>query len=107
MTSLLSEPAEWRVAVIALDQGCIMAGLSPTECSDDVQAHHVITQQQLRHLGMADHVWDVENGAALCETHHRRHHNRHEPIPWSILPARCRRFANDLGIAYLLGRYYT
>jgi hypothetical protein len=104
---------EWKLTVHALDRDCIMADRSSRDahaadpCEGSVQAHHVITQQQLRHLGLDDQLWNPANGASLCERHHRRHHNRRQPVPWQRLPDRCRKFAHELGVSYLLDRYYT
>jgi hypothetical protein len=104
------ETEDFKVAVLALDQGCILAddphALAFGGCEGEVQAHHVITQQQLRGRGLEELTWDPQNGAAVCYRHHRRHHNRAEPIPVAALPERCRRFAYDHDLQWFLDRYY-
>lgn len=98
---------EFRVAVLALDAGCVAA--SPASpCEGNLQAHHAIDQQRLRALGLADYLWDPSVGMAVCERHHRRHHNRREPIPLSAIPSRVRSFAAGIGFGldeYLRRRY--
>ncbi len=88
-----------------MDRGCV-AATPMSECEGDVQAHHVITQQQLRKLGLDVLLWDPANGAAVCERHHRRHHNRREPIAKLSLPKRCRDFCVRHGLTDVLDRYY-
>lgn len=95
---------EFRIRVLALDLGCIRCrpisyAYDPSPCEGPLHAHHVITQQRLRALGRADLLWDPRVGAAVCERHHRRHHNGREPIPVADLPARCRDLGKALGLA--------
>lgn len=99
------ERYEFKIKVIALDQGCIMAGFG--ECEGELHAHHVVTQQQLRKAGLDDRLWDPANGAATCDRHHRRHHNRREPIRESALPLRCLVFAANLDMERFIDRYYA
>ncbi len=103
----------FKTVVIALDQGCI-CGMwrgpvtrdASSPCEGELHAHHVITQQQLRKAGLDEYLWDAANGAAVCERHHRRHHNRNEPISEMALPRRCLDFIAALDLSYLLDRYY-
>ena len=102
----VDEKLEFRVAVLAADGGCIAAGKFGDECEGEVQAHHVITQQQLRHYGLDELLWDPANGAAVCELHHRRHHNRRQPLLLEFLPARCLVFAAKQELGWIIERYY-
>ena len=103
--SLTEARHEFKILVLALDRGCIAEADSP--CEGDVQAHHVITQQQLRSEDLEDLLWDPANGAAVCERHHRRHHNRRESIFRDRLPARCVKFAVEFDLDQYLDRYYA
>ena len=95
---------QFKRAVLTLDRECI-AG--PEECEGPLRAHHVLSQQQLRHAGLADSTWLADVGACVCERHHRRHHSRVEPIPRRRLPMRCEHFAHRHGLGYILDRYYS
>lgn len=97
---------DFKVAVLALDAGCV-AESSDSECEGDLQAHHCVTQQQLRKAGLDEYLWDPRVGAAVCERHHRRHHNRREPIRLGALPGRVRDFASKFGLMHVLERYYA
>lgn len=104
---MLDERLDFRVAVLALDAGvCIAAGKFGEECEGELHAHHVITQQQLRQHGLYELLWDPANGAAVCETHHRRHHNRRQPILQALLPMRCILFAARNDLTWMIERYY-
>lgn len=93
--------------VAALDHfGCIVHD-DPNDCAGPLQAHHVVSQQQLRRRGLHDLLWDVANGATVCEEAHRRHTLAVERIPFDRLPGRCVRFAEAQGLAAILARYYT
>jgi hypothetical protein len=97
---------DFKVKVLAIDRGiCVNAAGSP--CSGDVQAHHVIYQKHLVRAGLDLLLWDPTNGVAVCEAHHRRHHAGREPIPKYVLPTRCRDFAHEHGLDYLLDRFYA
>lgn len=103
---------DFRVSVLALDQGCVCSrppveGEEFSPCEGDLHAHHAVTQQQLRKAGLDSHLWDPANGAAVCKRHHRRHHNRREPIRIDALPVRVRSFADDHQLWHLLERYYA
>lgn len=96
----------FKVKVLALDGGCVVHEY-PTDCEGDFEAHHVITQQQLRKAGRHDLLWDPRNGATVCELAHRRHTRAIKRIPLDRLPARCVSFASAYGFAWLLDRYYA
>jgi hypothetical protein len=98
--------ADWRYAVIALDQRCIAA--SPeSPCDGDLQAHHVIYQKHLRNEGLDGLAWDPCMGAAVCERHHRRHHAGYEPIPVNRLPGRCIQVIEEFDLVLYLERFYA
>lgn len=109
---MTDEREDFKVAVLAMDQGCIASrpptvGETFSPCDGEVQAHHVITQQQLRKAGLDQYLWTPQNGASLCYRHHRRHHNRVEPVTIAMLPQRCRDFAAKHFLTPLLERYYV
>jgi hypothetical protein len=97
---------EFKVAVLATDGRCVLHD-DPADCEGDLQAHHVVTRQQLRHAGRRDLEWDPRNGATVCEdVAHRRHTLALERIPFSRLPRRCVAFAREYGFEDVLRRYY-
>lgn len=96
----------FKTLVIACDGGCIVHGDSG-DCEGVLQAHHVVTQQQLRQHGFAALLWDPNNGATVCEKAHERHTKALERIPRDRLPARCLRFAAQHGFESVLDRYYA
>lgn len=77
------------------------------DCEGPLEAHHVITQQQLRDEGRHDLLWDWRNGMALCELAHRRHTRAVERVPRRVVPTRAMAFAREHGLEYLIDRYYT
>jgi hypothetical protein len=97
---------DFKVAVLALDAGCV-AESPDSECEGDLQAHHGLTQQQLRKHGLEEYLWDPRVGTAVCERHHRRHHNRREPIRLAALPMRVLTFAGTFDLMHVLERYYA
>lgn len=76
-------------------------------CEGPMQAHHVITQQQLRDRGRHDLLWDWRNGVAICEDAHVRHTKAVERIARAMLPTRCIAWATLYGFDALIDRYYT
>ncbi len=96
----------FKVAVLAVDRGCLVHD-DPFDCGGDVQAHHVITQQQLRKHGLDEFRWDPRNGMAVCDRAHDRHHAGVSRIPLDVVPARCKAFATENGLDYLLDRFYA
>lgn len=104
-----SEPEErehFKRAVLTLDNCECIVHEYPTDCEGDLQAHHVITQQQLRDAGRHDLLWDPADGATVCELAHRRHHSGSLRISRERLPRRAVRFAEMHGLTYLLERFY-
>lgn len=96
----------FKAKVLALDTACVVHPFQ-TDCEGVLEAHHVITQQQLRKAGRLDLLWDPRNGATVCELAHRRHTRAIQRIPLRLLPDRCVRFAAEYGFSRLLNRYYT
>lgn len=106
MTAEAELRLNFKVRVLALDGGCIRHAFSD-ECEGDLQAHHVVTQQQLRKAHRRDLLWDPNNGATVCEKAHRRHTLAVERLPRYLLPSRCREFARKHGFEDILARYYA
>lgn len=103
--------------------GCRVCDRLGLDCDGTVHAHHVIRQQHLRSwvslkaraeqftAGEEEDLrvsvlWDVRNGLAVCERAHRRHHNRVEPIPRSVLLPANILFANDLQLTHRIEAEY-
>lgn len=99
-------PKSWQRLVAARDRHCVMHGPDSEVCEEPFAAHHLITQQQLRNRHLSDFAWDVRNGMWLCYRAHRRHHSGHERIPYELIPARAHEFAEELGLAWILDRFY-
>lgn len=95
----------FKTLVLALDAGCVFHD-NPADCEPPFQAHHVVTQQQLRAAGRDDLLWDPMNGATVCEKAHRRHTLAVERLPLACLPARCIEFAKKHGFEAVLDRFY-
>lgn len=92
---------QWKLHVLC-GATCAVPG-----CDDpNLEAHHVITQQQLRRHGYGDKLWDPRNGMALCTFHHTRHTLARERIPFELIPPAAVEFATELGLDWLLDRYY-
>lgn len=96
-------PKMWKWLVLRRDGGCVMG---PDGCDGNLEAHHVVTQQQLRKIGRDDLRWDVRNGLTLCERHHRRHTRALTRVPFELLRPENVAFAEELGVVWILGRYY-
>jgi hypothetical protein len=99
------ESLNFKAAVLAADGGCIAESVE-SPCEGVLQAHHAITAQSLRKAGLREHLTDPRVGAAVCYRHHRRHHNRAEPLKRAMLPMRVEEFAAEHGLVWLLDRYY-
>lgn len=96
---------EFRTAVLAVDGGCLLHD-DPADCVGDVEAHHVISQQQLRRVGRYDLLWDPNNGMGACDKGHDRHHLAFDRIPLESIPERCLAFAREHGFEDVIARYY-
>lgn len=101
-SAMILTPAEWKRVVTM--NGCDVCG--PGSDCEDVQSHHVITQQQLRKRGLEHLLWDHRNGLAVCERRHRRHTRAIERIRYGQLLIRNVVFAEEVGLDWILERYY-
>lgn len=89
----------------------------------EMQGHHVIEKERLkkylaektRGLALAAEeiekmlnalLWDVRDGVAVCVTCHRRHTDGVLRLPRACLPATAFEFADEVGLGYVLDRYY-
>lgn len=106
MGDLSEARLDFKVRVVALDDAACVFHDLPEDCDGDLQAHHVVTQQQLRKAGRHDLLWDPSNGATVCEKAHRRHTLAVARLPYRVLPARCIAFARRHGFEDILSRYY-
>ena len=99
----LEPPLRWRLMTIA--KGCRLHGFGCLNHSWH-QAHHVISQQNLRKHGKDEYLWDTRNGMGLCESAHRAHDLAVARVPYERLLPENLAFAKELGLEYLLDRYY-
>lgn len=101
----------WRESVLRSAQSPLRSTQDP-EGWLRVEAHHCITQQQLRRrardLGLEPHVllWDARVGVAVTERRHARHHARSEPILRAELPASVFVFAEEYDLMAYVDRVY-
>lgn len=103
--------------------GCRVCAELGEECEGLVQAHHVLRKQFiLSYVDAVAHeryltkrqkadlarelLWDVRNALGVCYRAHRRHHSRHQPIPFRLVPLSAIAFAAGLGLAYRLENEY-
>jgi hypothetical protein len=95
----------FKLMVHVLDLRCLVHD-DEHDCVGDRQAHHVVTQQQLRDAFRDDLLWDWRNGMTVCERAHSRHTKAVERIGLSRVPDRCVAFAEEHGFGHVLARYY-
>lgn len=100
---ICAEGGEWKRRV--LSNGC-QFHQDPSECEFPLQAHHILTQQQLKKHGLAEFILDTDVGMGLCYEAHRKHHSAVRRIPYELVPDAAIRFAFEHGLDYLLDRYY-
>lgn len=100
------ERESFKRRVLTMDAGECQVHEFATDCEGPLEAHHVITQQQLRHAGRHELLWSPRNGMTVCELAHTRHTKAVLRIPLSALPARALEFARDYGFGHLIDRYY-
>jgi hypothetical protein len=95
----------WIASVAPSGARCAVCG-----ARRQIQGHHVLSQQVLRHLAQENGLnlaererlrWDPRNGLAVCQRHHDHHTLAVRRIPRSALPASVFEFADELD-----GRYY-
>lgn len=96
---------EWKQRVGFM--GCVVhVGEMDGWCEGVLQSHHVLTQQALRKRGLEHLRWDVRNGVCVCEGAHRRHTLALERIPYEALPPAALEFADEVGLGWMIDRYY-
>jgi hypothetical protein len=112
--------ADWEAAVCGGVKVC--GGCGTNECGAR-QPHHIVYQQwivehvrTLAHnarLTEAEHaellarlLYDPRNGMPVGYNCHRRHHSRHDPIPFALLPPAALEFAAELGLTHRIERVY-
>lgn len=83
---------------------CVLYGV--TACEGKVRGHHIIEKRTLRREGLTEYVWDRRNRLGLCDRHHARHHSGLERVPWRFLSDAAFDFAEEVGLGYLIDRYY-
>jgi HNH endonuclease len=67
---------------------------SAVPCDGPLQACHVIPKSKLRDWGYgAETIYSVDAAFTACRRHHTRHDSYLERIPDSLIPERCREFA--------------
>lgn len=98
----------FKALVLAMDGGRCCVHDYETDCEDGLEAHHVITQQQLRLAGRHDLLWDPRNGMTVCGLIHRRHTTAVQRIPADKVPERCAEFARREAFDFesIIARYY-
>lgn len=100
-----AERENFKIAVLSTDGRCLVHDYE-TDCEGPLEAHHVVTQQQLRHAGRHDLLWSSRNGMTVCERAHTRHTKAILRIPRDRVPQRAVDFAAEYGFGWLLDRYY-
>lgn len=100
---ICADPLEWKRRVCL--RGCAIHD-DPLDCEPPLQAAHVISKQALKSRGLQDYLWDTRNGLSACYKAHRRSDSAVERFPRSRIPEAAEAFALELGIDYLLDRYY-
>lgn len=96
----------FKERVFLLDDRECLAHDFATDCEGPLQAHHVVTQQQLRAAGRHDLLWTSRNGMTVCELAHTRHTKAILRIPLDRVPDRAKAFAAEFGFEWILDRYY-
>ena len=97
------QAAEWRSNM----GSCQVCRYETQSCFGPIQPHHVIEAKTLKKRGLHEHLYDVRNRLPVCEWRHEQHTTRFKPIPRRLIPASAEEFAEELGLTYLLDRYYA
>lgn len=84
-----------------------------------MQVHHLISQEAIRrHVAslrleasrmeglLRRRLWDARNAFACCRICHAQHTVATVRIPLRLVPERAWEFADEMGLTYLLTRYY-
>ena len=87
------------------------------ECGSlfNIEAHHVIAKQTIKRMARSEKwdwdreqetIWDFRNGIPVCVDCHQRHETAYRRISQSNVPPEAVEFADELGVGYLIERYY-
>lgn len=93
--------------LLADGHACVVHRDDEDDCDGELQAHHVVSQQQLRNAGRHDLLWEWRNGMTICERAHRRHTLATRRILRDDVPERCKAFVAAHGFEGVLSRYYA
>lgn len=85
---------------------CVLAGFADHVCEGKVRGHHVTEARTLKREGLHEFLWDKRNRMALCNVAHVRHHSAEERVPRRFITPAMHEFAVEVGLDYLLDRYY-
>jgi hypothetical protein len=89
---------------------CVVCGKTAAEAREAGtrhQAHHAISQERLKKLGLHRFLWDKRDAVCVCEEPcHRRHTSAMRRIKREELPSRVEEFVRELGLEHLLEREY-
>lgn len=100
---------------ITLQRADFACAVSDETCSGPLQAHHVVSQQQIRKVAKSEgwdnqllgaRLWDAGNGLAVCGRHHDRHTRAVERLPFEVIPTAALVFARMHNLMWWLERYY-
>ncbi len=91
---------------VVCSESCIGAQIPGHVCDGPLQAMHVVPKATLKKRRLWHLMYDPSNGIPGCYEIHRRHDNKVELIPRSLLPARCIRWANEHGVLDALERHW-
>lgn len=84
---------------------CLLVGvetLGSDACYGEMQLHHLITQQRLRHNHLPTD--DSRIMVPVCARHHESVSNGSIKIPWAKIPAQALEFADEFDILWSLER---
>lgn len=81
----------------------------------NIEAHHVIAKQEIKRVARTgrwewdreqEAIWDNRNGIPVCSECHMRHESAYKRISRGNVPPSAVEFADELGVGYLIERYY-
>jgi hypothetical protein len=87
----------------------------------EMECHHIIEKERIKKyvaglmLESEAHrlevlirrLWDHRNGIAVCKNCHAEHTNRKRPLSRALLPECVWVFADEIGLSYVIDRYYA
>lgn len=105
-----AEALQWHAHAMWTDDGvrrvrtdCAIGGWAH---GDDLEVHHIVPKRILKREGYADRLWDDRNALVLCRRCHERHELAVRRVPFDLLPPQVHDFAEELGLGWVLERYY-